>query len=115
MDAGDFVRAFGGEQLKVTLRATSFRTAGPLATRPRARSTRGEAPDVFEALLNRHRSLVASLTWEEKEHINALESRGILFGVKHLLRRRGARGRRLLILSDSMVSVAAYAKGRSSA
>ena len=50
-----------------------------------------------------------------KEHNNLLEARGILAVLRHLSRTTGAWSRRVLIFTDSMVSLGAFSKGRSSA
>ena len=53
--------------------------------------------------------------WMMKEHNNILEPRGILAVLKHRSRTSGARSRRALIFTNSMVSLGAFSKGRSSA
>ena len=53
--------------------------------------------------------------WQVQEHNNILEARGILAMLRHLSRNRGAWHTRVLILTDSMVSLGSLGKGRSSA
>ena len=61
-------------------------------------------------------TVIASAAWSRQPgHIVEGEARGIVFGLKHLLRSTDNFGRRLLILSDSLVGVLALVKGRSSA
>ena len=75
----------------------------------------GAIPEVPEELLARPWKLATSRRWARHEHINALESKAILFAIRRALRAKAAFGRRILILSDNMVSVNVFSRGRSSA
>jgi hypothetical protein len=55
-----------------------------------------------------------SSRWKHSEHINVLECRAVLTALRWLLSRPSLLGRRVLLLSDSAVAVAALNKGRSS-
>lgn len=55
-----------------------------------------------------------SSRWRRSEHINVLECRAVLTALRWLLSRPSLIGRRVLLLSDSAVAVAALNKGRSS-
>jgi hypothetical protein len=57
---------------------------------------------------------VALTRWGRKEHINILEARAWLLGVRHCSRSPGRRGLRVLYLVDSLVVLGAVGKGRSS-
>lgn len=64
---------------------------------------------------NSHWSTIVSSKWENnEEHINSLELRSIMSGIKWCLSYPSAINHRLLMLSDSQVSVAVLSKGRSS-
>eukprot|EP00438_Fugacium_kawagutii_P008464 Skav230206 [mRNA] locus=scaffold2443:266117:270539:+ [translate_table: standard] len=60
--------------------------------------------------------LISSKSWENiDEHINVKEARVVLMAIRRLCRTTSNLGSRCLILSDSMVSILALSKGRSSA
>ena len=68
-----------------------------------------------QRLLRRLRwSQIVSSRWREEEHINSLEMRSAMVGVRWALSMPSARGKRLVLLSDSSVVVGALNKGRSS-
>ena len=52
--------------------------------------------------------------WEIQEHINLCELRTALAAVRHLVRSRFSHGKRTLLIGDSLVTIGAYSKGRSS-
>ena len=52
--------------------------------------------------------------WEHSEHINLLEMRCGLSAVRHAARSSSSWDRRVLLFTDSMVALGAFAKGRSS-
>ena len=58
--------------------------------------------------------LVFSSTWGHQEHQNVLELRTILNLARHLSRTKASWGHRFLVLTDSLVSLGALSKGRSS-
>jgi len=53
-------------------------------------------------------------TWQISEHINICEMRTGLAGIRHAVRSRVSHGRRILMIGDSLVTIGAYSKGRSS-
>ena len=53
--------------------------------------------------------------WTREEHNNILELRTIVGLLRHLSRSRPSWGKRVLVFSDSLVSMGVLAKGRSSA
>ena len=57
---------------------------------------------------------IAQARWKREEHINLLEARAFLFGVRHASRSPSRRGLRVLHLVDSEVVLGAVSKGRSS-
>jgi hypothetical protein len=57
---------------------------------------------------------VAVVRWQREEHVNVGEARALLLAVRHSSRSSEIRGRRVLILSDSLVVVGSISKGRSS-
>jgi hypothetical protein len=57
---------------------------------------------------------IVSARWRRDEHINVLEVRATLLGVRWALSSPLSFRRRLLVLSDSAVAVGAIGKGRSS-
>ncbi|CAK0818612.1 unnamed protein product, partial [Prorocentrum cordatum] len=56
---------------------------------------------------------VARWRWEEKEHINLLEMRTSVAAARHSARSRASWGRRHLRITDSMVCLGGFSKGRS--
>jgi hypothetical protein len=54
-------------------------------------------------------------TWETQEHINVQEARTVVSLMRHLARTSQAWGSRVLVLTDSMVTLGCLSKGRSSA
>ena len=52
--------------------------------------------------------------WDRPEHINVLELRTAVLGLRHLARARGCWDRRILCFTDSLVTLGVLAKGRSS-
>eukprot|EP00438_Fugacium_kawagutii_P016242 Skav225368 [mRNA] locus=scaffold476:95907:101244:- [translate_table: standard] len=59
--------------------------------------------------------LICSKSWDHTdEHINVKEGRVVLMAIRRLCRTSSNLGTRCLILSDSMVSILAFSKGRSS-
>ncbi len=52
--------------------------------------------------------------WADAEHINVLEARATLNAARRRLRQRDRQGKRYLILTDSQVCAAVFAKGRTS-
>ena len=71
--------------------------------------------EVSDEFLNHTWRRVQSRPWRYSEHISAFGSKAILFGLRHTLRRHDAVGKRILVLTDSMVSTCAMSKGRSGA
>ena len=57
---------------------------------------------------------MAQVRWKRDDHINEQEARALLLAVRHSGRAPGMRGRRVLIFTDSLVVLGAFAKGRSS-
>ena len=57
---------------------------------------------------------IASRRWDRSEHINCLELRAVLTAIRWSIFHRDAFGARLLLLSDSQVTIGALRKGRSS-
>ena len=53
--------------------------------------------------------------WARSEHINVLEARTIVNYARHLARSSKSQQKKYLIFTDSMVSLGALSKGRSSA
>ena len=62
--------------------------------------------------VDRNWKMVGRVQWRQEESMPVLESRAALFGVKHLVRRNGNHGTRMLIFTDSMTSACAVSKGR---
>ena len=60
-------------------------------------------------------SLLYQGKWAREEHNNILELRTIIALLRHLSRSRPCWGKRVLVFSDSLVSMGVLAKGRSSA
>ena len=56
-----------------------------------------------------------SMSWQRSEHIIALESRCLVWCLRHISRPAKSRGHRFLICADSMVNILALSKGRTSA
>ena len=56
---------------------------------------------------------VVTLRLKRPEHINRLELRVLTLGGRHASRCPDRRGRRLLLLSDSLVAIGSLSKGRS--
>jgi hypothetical protein len=52
--------------------------------------------------------------WKHEEHINLLEAKTVLSQMSHIAGEQDSEGKRIMIFSDSQVSIAALAKGRSS-
>ena len=52
--------------------------------------------------------------WDREEHINVLEMRTLVAAARHLSRSQKNWGKRYLIFTDSLVSLGALSKGRSS-
>eukprot|EP00929_Paragymnodinium_shiwhaense_P052284 TRINITY_DN261_c0_g1_i1.p1 TRINITY_DN261_c0_g1~~TRINITY_DN261_c0_g1_i1.p1 ORF type:complete len:1369 (+),score=112.09 TRINITY_DN261_c0_g1_i1:1521-5627(+) len=69
---------------------------------------------VAKLLESREWNLVSSTPWSSYSNIVNAEGRGLVFGLKHALRRTAAFNRRLVHLSDSLTCVLAFSKGRSS-
>jgi ribonuclease HI len=67
------------------------------------------------ALAEQRWSTIASTRWESEEHINVLELRAIITALHWVIKLPGVTGRRLLLLTDSMVAACGITKGRSSA
>ena len=59
--------------------------------------------------------VATSWQWSEPEHINVLEARALLHGVKRRFRCSRHLGKRSLALSDSQVCCAIFAKGKTGA
>ena len=59
-------------------------------------------------------STIISSRWKRPEHINSLELRAVLTAVRWSLSHSSARGKKLLILCDSLVTIGCVNKGRSS-
>lgn len=57
---------------------------------------------------------IFSKRWEFKAHINVLEMRAILAGVKHQVEKLGFADKRIFQLSDSFVCISIISKGRTS-
>jgi hypothetical protein len=57
---------------------------------------------------------VISAPWQRSEHVNVLEGRALVTGVRFAVGNRNLHGQRVLALVDSTVIVAAASKGRSS-
>jgi len=57
---------------------------------------------------------IFSKRWEFKAHINVLEMRAILLGVKHQIEKLGFAEKRIVQLSDSFVCISIISKGRTS-
>eukprot|EP00969_Alexandrium_andersonii_P197201 8712423-Alexandrium_andersonii.AAC.1 len=53
-------------------------------------------------------------TWEHEEHNNVLEARAAGMVVRRLLRARGNLGSKVLVFTDSMVTLGVLCRGRSS-
>ena len=71
-------------------------------------------PPALSAWSDRRRwRRVVTLKWKRPEHINRLELRVLTLGVRHASRCPDRRGRRLLLLSDSLVAIGSLSKGRS--
>lgn len=86
---------------------------GPYVETPHPRAARG--PPASRGWARRTRwSRVAQVKWSRKEHINVGEARSTLLAVRHSSRSPQVRGRRVLIFSDSLVTVGCMSKGRSS-
>lgn len=62
--------------------------------------------------VDRNWKMVGRVQWKQEESMPVLESRAALFGVKHLIRKKGNHGTRMLVLTDSMTSACAVSKGR---
>ena len=54
-------------------------------------------------------------TWSREEHNNVLEARGVVNVLRHLSRASTVWNKRVLIFTDSLVTLGALSKGRSSA
>jgi hypothetical protein len=59
-------------------------------------------------------SIVLMGRWEREEHINLLEARAALMAVRRAARSRSAWRKKILLVSDSKVTMGAFGKGRSS-
>ena len=76
--------------------------------------TTAKGPPVGSCWARRDRwTRVVVLRWRRREHVNLLELRMLIMGVRHASRCPGRRGRRLLMLTDSLVALGVWAKGRS--
>ncbi|CAK0874453.1 unnamed protein product [Prorocentrum cordatum] len=90
--------------------STAFRRVGTDAEL----GTRIRAPPVHECWddIDRWKE-VARWRWEEKEHINLLEMRTGVAAARHSARTRASWGKRHLRITDSMVCLGGFSKGRS--
>jgi hypothetical protein len=85
----------------------------PVEEGPNPRAARG--PPVSRAWDSPNRwRLVAKTKWKVDSHINEQEARAFLLALRHVSRSGQRRGRRVLVLSDSLVVAGAVGKGRSS-
>ena len=92
------------------------RWKGPENGARRLRAPSAPAPPLRDRWTEQERwRLLFKGTWKVPEHNNVLEARGILSVLRHLSRNRSAWHSRVLVLTDSMVSLGSLAKGRSSA
>jgi hypothetical protein len=69
---------------------------------------------VSDRLLQADWRVIVSSRWHHEEHINMLEMRAALVGLRWAVSHPSCMSTRLLLLSDSRVAVGALAKGRSS-
>lgn len=81
---------------------------------PHPKGARG--PPALSSWSDRRRwRRVVCLKWRKNEHINKQELRMLTMGIRHASRCPDRRGKRIVLLSDSLVAIGAVAKGRSSA
>ena len=89
---------------------------GPENGARRLRAPSAPAPPLREQWTQSERwRLLFRGKWKIVDHNNVLEARGILAVLRHLSRTRAAWHSRVLVRTDSMVSLGSMAKGRSSA
>lgn len=79
------------------------------------RPRRVRAQPLAKSWLDRSRwRLTFAGRWNKQEHINILEMRTLVAAMRHLARSQANWDRKFLIFTDSMVSLGALSKGRSS-
>jgi hypothetical protein len=79
-----------------------------------AAGTAGADPALLSCVASARWSTIVSSAWRAAEHINSLEVRSVATAIKWVLSFPSSFHRRLLVLSDSAVTVGAISKGRSS-
>jgi hypothetical protein len=95
---------------------TELKGTGDGESRKEEKEVKLRAPPChFSWSQSRRWSRVARTKWARKEHINVLECRAWMMGLRHAGRSPAKRGLRILFLVDSMVVLGAVSKGRSSA
>ena len=86
-----------------------------IASRPYARAEKVRAPPISEIWTARTGwRLLFQSVWKRQEHQNVLEARTLMNLARHLARSSKRWRRRYLVFTDSLVSLGAFGKGRSS-
>ena len=112
---GRFLTSYAQEYPPAMCEALSASFLEAIRLRPPAAAAKVKVPAITEEWTRRSDwHLLFRSEWGRQEHQNVLELRTIVNLARHLGRTKLSWGRRFLVLTDSMVSLGALGKGRSS-